>query len=83
MDASRTDPFNIRGKDTTDEYIVESILGYSGSLISKFTVKFVVKWLGYEEETLEPWGNLQANEVMHQYLRDNNLAQHIPKAFRA
>ena len=46
-------------------------------------MRFIVKWVGYEETTSEPWGkdiwNLQ---VMHEYLRANKLKQMIPAAFK-
>ena len=83
IDEGRTNPLEIRCKDTTDEYIVESITGHSGSMKRKPSLKFNVKWIGYEEETLEPWANLRNNSILHEYLRAQNLHQHIPVEFRS
>ena len=47
------------------------------------TMKFLVKWLGYDDtyNSWEPWKNVRDVEKLHQYLRENNLSKLIPKKF--
>ena len=46
-------------------------------------MKFEIKWVGYEETTLEPWSkNIWNLQVMHEYLRANKLKQLLPTAFK-
>jgi hypothetical protein len=45
---------------------------------------FVVKWVGFDEPTEEPYTNrsLFKTEAMHTYLKENNLKSLIPKAYK-
>ena len=45
-------------------------------------MKFIVKWTGYEEEYEDSWANLKGNIVLHEYMRNRNLQQYIPKKYR-
>ena len=47
------------------------------------TLKFLIKWLGYDDthNTWEPWKEVRDVEVLHTYLRANNLTKIIPKKF--
>jgi hypothetical protein len=62
---------------------VERILSHTGNPNYRRKMKFMVKWVGYETPTTEPWSKELANlEVMHEYLRLNKLSQMIPAAFK-
>ena len=45
---------------------------------------FMVKWLGYEDPTIEPYSNrsLFKTAAMHKYLKNNKLNTLIPAAYR-
>ena len=50
--------------------------------VSKTQWSFKVRWAGYDE-TLDDWlewDDLKNVEALHDYLRKNNLAKHIPKS---
>jgi transposase InsO family protein len=65
------------------QFVVESIISHTGNPNYRGKMKFKVKWLGYEEPTIEPWSKqLSHLEVMHDYLRANKLKQMIPVAFK-
>jgi hypothetical protein len=78
---TRVNPRDIALKDTSDQYVVESILKHKGELKRKGTVPFLVKWEGYDEPAWEPWKNVRDNEHLHAYLKNMNLDSSIPKKF--
>jgi hypothetical protein len=47
------------------------------------SLTFHVKWLGYDDthNTWEPWKEVRDVEILHTYLRANNLTKIIPKKF--
>ena len=51
---------------------------------TKKKMTFVVKWVGFDEPTEEPYTNrsLFKTEAMHTYLKENNLKSLIPKAYK-
>jgi hypothetical protein len=79
-DPTLVDPVEVAMHDTK-EYVVESILGHTGSFDDKSTLKFQVRWKGYgpQDDTFEPWDNVKHNIYLHEYLRRNKLARYIPK----
>ena len=78
-----TDPREIANKQA-DSWDVERIISHSGNLKDRNEMKFIVKWLGFEDTTEEPYSNrsLFKTAAMHKYLRDNKLVTLIPVAFR-
>lgn len=81
-DPARTDPVQVALRDR-NEFIIESVLQHNGHINDKSQLQFLVKWLGYDdaENTWEPWKELRGNSVLHEYLRENNLARLIPKSY--
>jgi hypothetical protein len=76
------DPQQVANK-ATQRYDVERILSHTGNHNYRKKMKFLVKWIGYEEPTSEPWSKeLSQLQVMHDYLRANKLKQMIPAAFK-
>ena len=77
-----TDPLDIARKDYL-EFFVEKILGMTGDIKRVTTLKFEIKWLGYDDtyNSWEPWKNLREVVVVHDYLRTNNLERIIPTKF--
>jgi hypothetical protein len=47
---------------------------------------FTVQWKGWEghphEFTQQPWKDVKDNVYLHQYLRDNGWAKHIPQKYQ-
>ena len=77
-----TDPQQVANQ-ANQQFPVERIISHTGNPNYRAKMKFKVKWLGYEEPTIEPWSKqLSHLEVMHVYLRANKLKQMIPAAFK-
>jgi len=83
FDPLTTDPLDIARRDYL-EFIVESILDMTGDIKRKASLKFLVKWLGYDNSynSWEPWSNVRDTEQLHVYLRANNMGYYIPKKFK-
>jgi hypothetical protein len=79
-----TDPVDIARKDYL-EFFIESITDLQGSFDTLATLKFRVKWLGYNEthNTWEPWKNLRKTTALHQFLIARNMKHRIPKEFKS
>jgi transposase InsO family protein len=81
-DAERTNP---RVVALRDHHLrdVEKILQHKGTVKRKNTLQFLVRWAGFarSEDSWEPWSALRTNEVLHDYLREKNLATLIPASF--
>ncbi len=73
-----------QGQTDQDEFVIERIMEHKGDLSKKSTLRFRVRWLGYQEsdDTWEPWSNLSKTEALHAYLRAIGQARHIPKQFQ-
>ncbi|GKT27875.1 hypothetical protein ADUPG1_004806 [Aduncisulcus paluster] len=61
-----------------EEYVIEEVIGHVRNARGRFKEKdryaFKVKWLGYEETTMEPWGNLAGSGPFIEYCKsDPNL----------
>ena len=52
-----------------------------GDIRKVTSLTFLVKWLGYEEKTHEPWGALKDNEKLHEFLISKNLKNIIPRKY--
>jgi hypothetical protein len=81
FDPERINPQEIATKDK-EVYLVESITKHKGARSRPSLMTFLVKYLGDEEPTWQPWANVQDNIILHNYLRDNKLSSLIPKRFR-
>jgi transposase InsO family protein len=80
---SRTDPLDVARKDYL-EFFVEAVLSHTGLSDRISTLKFHIKWLGYDEShnSWEPWSNLRDMEILHRYLIQKNLRRLIPLKFQ-
>jgi hypothetical protein len=78
-----TDPREVANQ-TADTWDVEEILSHTGSLKDRNKMTFLVKWIGYEDPTSEPYNNrsLFRTAAMHKYLKNNKLKALIPAAYR-
>ena len=78
-----TDPREIANQ-TADAWDVEAILSHTGTPKDRNKMTFMVKWLGYEDPSPEPYSNrsLFKTAAMHKYLKDNKLAALIPTAYK-
>ncbi len=81
-DKTRVNPLEVRLKDTEDIWLIEQIVGHTGKFTDKSTLKFEVKWIGFEKTSLEPWNGLCDNIILHNYLRTINQTKYIPKRFQ-
>jgi hypothetical protein len=78
----QTDPLDIARRDYL-EFFVEKVLDMRGDPKRVTTLTFHIKWLGYDDthNTWEPWKEVRDVEVLHTYLRANDLTKIIPKKF--
>ena len=71
-----TDPKQVALMDN-QEFLVEDILEARGNPHRRTSLKFLVRWRGYEETSWEPWKNLRHNIVLKEYLeKSQNSAFH-------
>ena len=78
-DATRTDPLTIALKDYEEEYLVESIEKHNGSWKNIKNMRFLVKWVGFEERTWEPYSNLKNNEQLRDYVINMGHSHRLDK----
>ena len=80
---SKTDMVDIAKKDYL-EFFIESIIKFEGDFTKLNSLKFEVKWLGYDEthNTMEPWKNLRKATALHKFLIEKKLRHRIPKEFQ-
>ena len=64
-----------------EEYTVEKILNHEGKPELKSSMKFLVKWKGYDDKhnTWEPWKSVRLVDKLHEYLIENGMRKIIPK----
>jgi hypothetical protein len=78
-DPTRINPAEMALKDHVGEYEVESIISHTGKWTNKSSLRFVVKWVGYDEpEDDQRWGDLKHVEQLHDYMRRQGQGHHIP-----
>jgi Chromo (CHRromatin Organisation MOdifier) domain len=68
-----------------DNYYVESILAHRLVHRQNGKIEFLVKWLGYNEESSNTWQSFESIrkvDILHNYLIEQNLEKKIPKEFR-
>jgi hypothetical protein len=65
------------------ESFVEKVLDMTGDPKKVTILKFLIKWLGYDDtyNTWELWKEVRDVEILHTYLRKNNPSKIIPKKF--
>ena len=83
FDPLRTKTTDVARKDYL-EFFIDKILHHTGDVTKLSTLKFKIKWLGYDDtcNTWEPWANLREMEILHKYLIVNNMRHIIPTQFR-
>ena len=81
-DKEKVDPVDIARRDHL-EYFIERILAFEGDIKRVSTLRFHVKWLGYDDShnSWERWKNLMNTEHLHTYLISVNLRHLIPRKF--
>ena len=79
----RTDPADIARRDYL-EFFIDEIIKFDGHFDKLHSLRFYVKWLGYDEthNTWEPWKNLRRTKALHLFLIDKNLRNRIPREFQ-
>ena len=79
FDPKFTDPADVSRRDYM-EFFIESIVQHRGHVRRKTEMKFLVKWLNYDEShnTWEPWANLRLTGALHDYLRLHGMSKIIP-----
>ena len=81
FDPQRINPLEIALSDQ-QLFVVDEILEHTGSPKKRQNMMFKVKWKGFDDPTWVPWDNVKNNNVLHQYLRHNNLQRLIPIQIR-
>ena len=76
-------PLEIARKDYLESFI-KKILEMAGDTKKCTTIDFLVKWVGYDDtyNLWLPYKEIRDTEILHSYLRENNLNKLIPKKFR-
>lgn len=80
FDPDIIDPKEVAMHDD-QETIVARVLWHEGDITRKREVMFKVEWRGIpiaDNDLLIPWSELRNNPALHQYLREQNMQQHIP-----
>jgi transposase InsO family protein len=83
FDPSITDPLDIARRDYL-EFFIEKVLDHRGYPKRKNSLEFLIQWMGYDSSynSWEPWNNFKDTECLHDYLRQKNLSNLIPKKFK-
>jgi hypothetical protein len=83
FDPLNVDPLDIARRDYLEICSNKKILAMSGDVKKVSTLDFHVKWLGYDDtfNLWLPWKDLSETDILHSYLRRNNLGNIIPKKF--
>jgi hypothetical protein len=78
-----TNPLDIARKDYLEFYI-EKILEMAGDLEKCSTLDFLIKWVGYDDtyNLWLPFSEIRETDILHSYLRENNLNRLVPRKFR-
>ena len=79
FDPRHTDPADVARRDFM-EFVIESIVQHKGHPRSKSDMKFLVKWLNFDDthNTREPWHHLRLTDALHDYLRLHGMSKLIP-----
>ena len=82
-DAESVNPETVAMSDD-NSFMVETIRNHRFQPNDKkhSSLQFLVKWVGYEECTWEPYHNTFKLELAHQYMQQNGLRSYIPKQFK-
>jgi hypothetical protein len=81
-DPKDTNPTDIAMKDN-NVFLVDAVLDHDGTINNRKKLKFKIRWLGYDEQTWEPWDNLRDNSVVHSYLAKMGMMSLIPARYRS
>jgi hypothetical protein len=65
------------------EFFVEKVFNMAGDPKKVKTLKFLIKWLEYDDthNSWEPWKEVRGVMTLHTYLREKNTSKIIPKKF--
>ena len=79
FDPRHTDPADVARRDYM-EFFIESIVQHKGHPRRKSDMKFLVKWLNFDDthNTWELWHNLRLTDALHDYLRLHGMSKLIP-----
>ena len=83
-DPSKTDPESVAMTDD-QTFMVESILKHrfiGDKSPKKTNLQFLIKWIGYDDPTWEPYRNTSNLEKVHNYLTKAKLKKFIPEKFK-
>jgi hypothetical protein len=82
-DAESVNPDTIALADN-NSYLVEEIRNHKflNNIKKRSSLQFLVKWVGYEECTWEPYKNTFKLQQAHDYMAQHGLKSFIPKEFK-
>ena len=82
-DANLQDPRQVAARDQ-QLFVVEKIVDMKGNKGKMDSLRFQVRWLGYEEsdDTWESYSALKDNALLHEYLVAKGLGRLIPTKYR-
>ena len=82
-DAESVNPDTVALADN-NSYLVEEVRNHRflNDIKKRSSLQFLVKWVGYEECTWEPYKNTSKLEQAHEYMAKHSLKSYIPKEFK-
>jgi len=78
----QTTPREVALRDYSNEADVEEILSHHGQWSRKTHMTFIVKWVGHDNPTEEPWINLRECHALHVYLTKLKKTNLIPGSYK-
>jgi hypothetical protein len=82
-DAESVNPDTVALADN-NSYLVEEVRDHKflNNIKKRSSLQFLVKWVGYEECTWEPYKNTSKLQQAHEYMAQHSLKSYIPKEFK-
>ena len=82
-DTRNMDPVQVAYRDN-ELFNIEKVVSFANKTKAKKHWSFLVKWEGYDDSynTWEPWKVVQANSVVHDFLRSINMGKVIPSSYK-
>ena len=83
-DPEHVDPRQVANRDS-QHYDIYFVLQHRGSAKRPSNMEFLIRWMPLNEvahKTWEPWTGVRDTIALHQYLREHDMAQIIPRKYK-
>ena len=80
LSPTQVNPIDV-AQQNEQEFVVDGILAHRGNHHRRSTMKFLVRWAGYDESSnsWEPYKALMHVDKLHDYLREHRMRALIPR----